>query len=839
VDFALAGRVGDSGMASVNRIRFWRAFLALTLSGAVVATSFVGGGQAATAANPGDFRAGEIISDTIFFDSTTMTESQIEAFLNAKVPACREAAACLKSYTETTWTRPADPMCSTYQGAPNESAARIIWKVAQACDINPQVLLVTLQKEQGLITSTLPSARMYRSAMGYGCPDTAPCDAEYYGFFNQVYKGAWAFQRYTMPAGTGPGTPYYSVYSQYAAGKTASVLYHPNSACGSSNVFIKNKATGSLYFYTPYQPNAAALNAGYGLGNSCSAYGNRNFFNYFTDWFGSTFRYGMTDAVEARWKANGAGGGSLGEPTGAAVRYTGAGGPGWVQKFEDGAIYHGDTTGAYAVFGEMRAEYVAQGSRNGILGWPRGDREQSAASGGGFSQKFQHGVIYASAAGAFAVTGEIRKAYLAAGSKSGSLGWPTGHARHLPDAGGGFVQSFQHGDIYQGGSAPAFAVVGDFRAEYQAQNTVLGVLGWPRGNVADYVGGSGGRAQKFQNGAIYGSPTGVFTVAGDLRRQYLARGSKGGALGWPTGNAVAAQEAGGGLVQQFQGGTLYDGSATAAVAVTGVVRDRYLLLDAQAGALGWPRANVDAFTSNGGGAVQKFQNGAIYSSRYGAFAVVGHLRPPYLAAGSRNGVLGWPREDAVRYADSGGGLIQRFQGGGIYAGDGVGAFAVTGSVRKLYIGAGSRAGVLGWPTGPAASAGSGDGIVQPFQGGGIYAGPASVNMVTGAVHSAYAAAGSTSGVLGWPRENATQSSANGGGQSQRFAGGAIYSSAAGAYPVTGAIRVKYLQEGSKDGRLGWPTSVAVETSVGSMEQTFQRGSIRWSKTGGAVVTVTP
>ena len=28
--------------------------------------------------------------------------------------------------------------------------------------------------------------------MGYGCPDTAACDAQYYGFFNQVYSAACA-----------------------------------------------------------------------------------------------------------------------------------------------------------------------------------------------------------------------------------------------------------------------------------------------------------------------------------------------------------------------------------------------------------------------------------------------------------------------------------------------------------------------------------------------------------------------------------------------------------------------------------------------------------------------
>src|SRR5690606_8182666 len=42
-----------------------------------------------------------------------------------------------------------------------------------------------------------------------------------------------------------------------------------------------------LYNYTPYQPNAAALSAGWGTA-PCGAYGNRNFYLYFTGWFGST-----------------------------------------------------------------------------------------------------------------------------------------------------------------------------------------------------------------------------------------------------------------------------------------------------------------------------------------------------------------------------------------------------------------------------------------------------------------------------------------------------------------------------------------------------------------------
>jgi hypothetical protein len=51
-------------------------------------------------------------------------------------------------------------------------------------------------------------------------------------------------------------------------------------------VFIENQATANLYIYTPYTPNSAALAAGYGSA-PCGAYGNRNFFLYFSDWFGS------------------------------------------------------------------------------------------------------------------------------------------------------------------------------------------------------------------------------------------------------------------------------------------------------------------------------------------------------------------------------------------------------------------------------------------------------------------------------------------------------------------------------------------------------------------------
>jgi hypothetical protein len=231
------------------------------------------------------FTPGNIISDAVFTNKNTMSEAQIQAFFESKVARCQggtdengKPIVCIKDFRITSVTRPADAYCSGYSGAANESAARIIYRVAQACNINPQVLIVMLQKEQGLVTHTWPSAWRYNIALGQGCPDTAPCDPNYIGFFHQIYGAARQMQIYMEGRW----------FQWYAPGKTWNILYNPNANCGSAPVYVANKATSALYYYTPYQPNAAALRAGYGLGDACSAYGNRNFYNYFTDWFGST-----------------------------------------------------------------------------------------------------------------------------------------------------------------------------------------------------------------------------------------------------------------------------------------------------------------------------------------------------------------------------------------------------------------------------------------------------------------------------------------------------------------------------------------------------------------------
>ena len=245
--------------------------------------------QPAQAAPPGSaFDPGLIISDSVFFDFGSMTVEEIQAFLDSRVVDCRAtdtAIDCLKNYridipeTPATAEGQVGP-CAAIPAREQATAAEVIHAIANACGINPKVLIVTLQKEQGLVTSTKPTEYMYRAAMGFGCPDADPaiCGKVFVGLFNQLYRAARQFQWYGNPEGS---------FTYWKPGRTVAMRYHPKSSCGTKTFVLQNQATANLYYYTPYTPNDAALNNLYGTGDSCSAYGNRNFWRFFHDWFGS------------------------------------------------------------------------------------------------------------------------------------------------------------------------------------------------------------------------------------------------------------------------------------------------------------------------------------------------------------------------------------------------------------------------------------------------------------------------------------------------------------------------------------------------------------------------
>ena len=263
--------------------------LTVLVSAALVGSGLISLPQTAQAAPPGTaFDPGLIISDSVFFDFGTMSVGEIQRFLDSRVSDCRAtdpAIDCLKNakfeIPETPATGPTEVgPCAAIPANPQASAAQVIHAIATACGINPRVLIVTLQKEQGLVTSTKPTEYMYRAAMGFGCPDSDPgiCGKVYVGLFNQLYRAAKQFRWYGNPAGS---------FTYWKPGRVISMRYNPKASCGSKSFLLKNQATANLYYYTPYTPNDAALRNLYGTGDSCSAYGNRNFWRFYHDWFGS------------------------------------------------------------------------------------------------------------------------------------------------------------------------------------------------------------------------------------------------------------------------------------------------------------------------------------------------------------------------------------------------------------------------------------------------------------------------------------------------------------------------------------------------------------------------
>jgi uncharacterized protein with LGFP repeats len=853
-------------MLSVVVNRIWRALVTGTLGAALVASALVAVEQPAQAADPADFKPGDIISDAIFFDEGTMSEAAIQSFLNSKVPSCAVGYTCLKSYKETTRSIPADPMCkSAYQGAANETAARIIYKVSQACGVNPQVLLVTLQKEQGLVTSTRPSSRQYRSAMGYGCPDTAPCDAEYYGFFNQVYKSAWAFQRYTMPPGTGPGTPWNSVYSRYAAGKTATIQYHPNTSCGTSQVYIANKATGSLYFYTPYRPNAAALKAGYGIGDSCSAYGNRNFFNYFTDWFGSTHDPASV-AIAAKYAALGGASGSLGAKVGEEncdlVR------DGCLQRYVNGAIYATPKLGAHVIKGEIRERWRALGWEQGVLGYPITDAKSGIKDGGTY-QKFENGAIYTSpATGAHAVHGVILGAWAKQRWEQGPLGYPTSEVGcNLPDD--GCYQRFQGGSIYWSAATGAQTVAAPILKAWGALAYERGAFGYP---LAPATTAGSDTWQEFQGGVLVVRGTAVTQVPGRIGAAYADAGGPGGSLGAPEGPQTCADgscwqsfasgalvdAAGvirkmsppiydlwngagagasslglpisdvtgglpdGGSYQRFASGSIYFSPASGAHAIGGAIRTAWGAQRYERGPFGYPTSGSYAVP---GGRAQDFQRGVIVYRDIGmSVLLVGEPYDVWVAAGGKDSALGYPKSN-LRTGLKDSGWWQSFARGRIMSSASTGSRVITGPVYTKWAQQGWEKGPLGYPTTHTKCTLPDSGCFSHFQGGSIHdsaSTPASITF--GTVRTKWGAQGWERGALGYPIRD-TKCNLPDKGCYTHFQGGSIYDSASTpAAIVSGSIRDQWAAKGWERGVLGYPKGDAGTTS-GVLRQQFQGGTL--------------
>jgi uncharacterized protein with LGFP repeats len=816
-----------------------------------------------------------IISDSLFYDRSAMTAAQIQTFLDGKIGSCLTDR-CLNVAVLPVASRPASYsidtgglVCSAIAGG-NLRVSELIYRTQVACNISAKVILVTLQKEQGLVTSRAPSDWALRAAMGMGCPDTAPCDDAFAGLATQIMSGARQLHVYKVGGfGRQPGAQY--------------VQYHPNAGCGGTTVNVRNYATAALYNYTPYQPNAAALANLGGTGDSCSSYGNRNFWRFYNDWFGSSIDYPCTTNsardVSAYWQQQGGSGGPLGAPVSPGI-IVGAGGM-TVGSYAGGNVYCTPRLGPVAVVGDINTKYLAMGSGASILGGPLSARITFSAGGiSGYLQEFQRGTMLSSTTtGTHAVLhGAMRDAWGSRGGSGGSLGWPTGDQQSTDDS---VRQQFQNGLMVIPTSGGAVVLGGDIAA-YWAVGSRPSVLGTPTSNASTWTaGGVTGKLQYFARGMVLSSAaTGTFAVLdGPIRDAWGSAGGSAGTLGWPAGDQA---EVPGGYRQAFQHGTLYAGSSGAKGTISGEILN-YWSAGSNASRLGHPLGSASPWGAGGiTGLLQEFERGIVMSSAItGTHAVLhGPIRDEWGSRGGSGGSLGWPTGDqavvdgkirqqfqhgAVTYGENisgaiadylasgsnasklgsakgaaqswtaGGvtGTLQYFLRGMVISSAATGTYAVLdGPIRDAWGGTGGSGGSLGWPVGDQRETSSG--LRQEFQRGSILVTTGRSAVVLSGAIADYWATGANAGRLGAPISSPSSWTAGGvTGTLQYFAKGMVLSSAAtGTYAVLdGQVRDAWGNAGGSGGALGWPTGEP-ESMVGGIRQQFQHGAVMVA-TGGS------
>jgi microcompartment protein CcmK/EutM len=248
-----------------------------------------------------------LIDDVVFNDTSTMSATQIDAFLNSK-SSCISPASGFSSILPTGYSP-----SGGFQYGGNASAGAVIATAAQVYGLNPQVLLVTLQKEQSLVTSTSCSTNTIAKAVGYGCPDSYTSNsysgvnlytrngttytsvegicvnsAAKAGFSQQVIRAAWMLKfsqqralgntAWAIIGGSWDNSDdLSSCYSGFMTQGTykrcpngSATYYDGWATIDGMATHMDSGATAALYRYTPH------------------FHGNQNFVDRFESWFGST-----------------------------------------------------------------------------------------------------------------------------------------------------------------------------------------------------------------------------------------------------------------------------------------------------------------------------------------------------------------------------------------------------------------------------------------------------------------------------------------------------------------------------------------------------------------------
>ncbi len=668
----------------------------------------------ASAADLSKFRAGNIMSDAVMRNYTSMTEGEIQNFLQSK-NSCNLTVGTWKSWrwdtsnlvtsyrettSPTTWhvTSTANSgtfVCIANERINGETAAHIIWQAAQDYKINPQVLIVLLQKEQGLITDTYPNSFQYRSATGYGCPDTAACDTKYYGFKNQVRNAAALFN--TVLSG---GWTNYPVGNNY-------IRYNPDGSCGGSTVYVENLATSALYRYTPYQPNQGALNVGYGSGVHCGAYGNRNFYAYFTDWFGSTQvvqysfaqRYHNDRPVTT---GNLKGGTVCKTSSGSTADLTKAGTYSCYQEFSKGTLYWTTVVDNNLVRTEKDAFFLPPVTSEVYRAIPKDtikslgsvvDTVRTVKDVDGVTYqavKFTNGYAMRNGSTVKTVTDKLRITWL---DNSDMLGSAEGDVKTLKSDSSLKVLDCEYGVVIGNDKKGYHAVK---QLIYEKWDNNQKILGLP---TSDWQNNSytGMEWQNFENGVIVGNDKkGWHLSIGESRSVWANYGFEGGVLGFPTSdfhkNSATGME-----WQDYTGGKIVGNDTKGWFISYGGSRSVWERNGFEGGVLGFPTSNIQKNSSTGM-QWQYYEHGvAVGNDQRGWFISYGGARSVWSRTGFEGGALGWPTSDVQRN-NSTGMQWQNFTGGVAVGNDSRGWYESRGNIRNKWAHSGFESGRYGWPT---------------------------------------------------------------------------------------------------------------------------------------------
>ena len=323
-------------------------------------------------------------------------------------------------------------------------------------------------------------------------------------------------------------------------------------------VNIRNLATSALYRYTPYQPNAATLAGG---SNSCSAYGNLNFYRLFEDWFGGIKEEStiinsnkpimnldvaaqLIDKAYVATLGNKIGGINMNNTTGIVF-----------QEYENGFIVGHELTGFYESSGKIRNVWAKSGYESGVLGFPTSPIYTNERTGIVF-QSYEHGLIVGNEKlGYYESRGKTREVWGKTGYESGTLGFPTSPI-YTNERTGIVFQYYENGAIVGNEKLGYFESRGKIREAWGRTGYESGSLGFPTSPI--YVNNNTGITfQYYQYGAIVGNEKlGFYESRGKFREVWAANGYESGALGFPTSDV---RWVGSYLVQDYQRGKIeYD-----------------------------------------------------------------------------------------------------------------------------------------------------------------------------------------------------------------------------------------------------------------------------------------